>query len=508
MSRVLKVLGLWLLVAAMVLLFTMWHWQQTERDVDLYDIVMQLVVFPTALVGSWLLAMWGLQRWKDRKPAVQSDTAQQDGGVVGSADNSRHAYALVVDAALHTRVGMDPSAALSEVQSGEQRPGLDPSLQDYEGMPVFSARVEDVAVDELLPVPDEEGEAAYSEAAARAAFLLQAPCEQLMQSWSTLMETWAQSHAPSPSAEYEPADWSGKAYLSGVAHPKQREGQARTQQLQWTVRLLLPARWTVANQELVVSQVRSRMMPLIEQAQSLGMAPPVWQVIPPATPEAWWLEWDQAVTRWHREGSAEAMLILAVDSAMDEATVEQWQSIGELFTAQHQTGRIPGEAATGLLVVSPALGAQLDAKAMPQQPIRLSRPVCLKRDKSADAAGRVGATVLADAITQALDVAGLKATENMMVIADADHRASRTSELFEALQSLIPGLDPTTQVARAGEVLGDVGVARSLLSTALGCAAVWTAEGDSVALATHVHAPHERVVLALTAAGEVNAAAV
>ncbi len=248
------------------------------------------------------------------------------------------------------------------------------------------------------------------------------------------------------------------------------------------------------------------MLPLIEQAQSIGLTAPIWQVIPPASPEAWWLEWDQAMTRWHRESAAEAMLILAVDSALDETTVEQWQSVGELFTAQHQTGRIPGEAATGLLVVSPALGAQLDAKLLPQKPIRMSRPVCLKRDKSADASGRVGAAVLTDAMTQALAVAGLTASENMMVIADADHRASRTSELFEALQSLMPGLDPTTHVARAGEVLGDVGVARSLLSTALGCAAVWSSEGDKVALAAHVHAPHERVVLALTVDGDEKAA--
>jgi hypothetical protein len=87
---------------------------------------------------------------------------------------------------------------------------------------------------------------------------------------------------------------------------------------------------------------------------------------------------------------------------------------------------------------------------------------------------------------------------DLMVVTDADHRASRTSELFEALQTLVPGIDPTVQVTRAGEVLGDVGVARSLLSAALGCAAVWASEGEQVALATHVQSSHERVALALS----------
>ncbi|MDE2594357.1 MAG: hypothetical protein KGL57_08970, partial [Burkholderiales bacterium] len=277
------------------------------------------------------------------------------------------------------------------------------------------------------------------------------------------------------------------------------------QTVQWSVRVLMPASWSIADQDLVVCQLRARLAEVVEQAQAAGLAAPQWQVIPPETPEAWWGEFDLQLKRWTREARAEAMLILAVDSALDDESVERWQAIGELFTAQNQTGRVPGEAAAGLLVVSKALHARLADAKLPQMPVRLSRPVHLQRDKSADSAGRIGAAALTDAMTQALSVAGMAPSPSLMVVADADHRASRTTELFEALQAVVPGLDPMQNVARAGEALGDVGVARSLLSVALGCAAVWASDGEQVALATHVQSTHDRVVLALSAGGAAGA---
>ena len=50
---ILKILLLWFVVGAMVWLFTLWHWQQTARDVDLFDIVAYLLGLPTALVLGW-----------------------------------------------------------------------------------------------------------------------------------------------------------------------------------------------------------------------------------------------------------------------------------------------------------------------------------------------------------------------------------------------------------------------------------------------------------------------
>lgn len=500
MTRILKIVLLWLIVGAMVWLFTLWHWQQSARDVDLFDIVAYLLVLPTVIVGGWLLALWAVKKIRAKAGQTIALPPRHASGVslaLTSDESLRQAHALILDAALHSRVGLDAQSTLSEVKEGAARPGLDAELQDFDGLPIFSARV-----DELDFADEDLGEPSQSDAPAvavsRAMALLRAPLDQLSDTWMTLLGQLEPAHATDTAGSDH--DWGGstKTYLSGVGHQSQRDELQKSKPIQWSVRVLLPAGWSVADQDLVVCAIRSQLAAVVDMATACGLPAPHWQVIPPTTPEAWWTELDERIQRWGREDVAEAMFILAVDSALDDATVELWQSRGELFTAQHQTGRVPGEAAVGLLLASSALRGRLDLSQLEQPAIRLARPVCLRRDKSADAMGRVAATTLVETMTQALSVAGIAPSLDLMVVADADHRASRTSELFEALQTLVPGLDPIVQVARAGEVLGDVGAARALLSAALGCAAVWESEGERVVLATHVQSSHERVALALS----------
>lgn len=501
MTRFLKIFLLWFVVGAMVWLFTLWHWQQTARDVDLFDIVVYLLGLPTALVAGWVLMLWGIKKLRER--ASQSSQSAPQGEVVTSGVSSdadlRQAYTVVLGAAVHSRVGADALSSWSELQSGKTRPDLDAHLQDFDGLPVFSARVSELAVEDHddETSPDETGPGM---AARRAWALLREPCDQLAETWLHVAEqlgpfaSGADANADSPA-------WAdgGKTYLSGVARPAAQGDQAKVIPVQWCVRVLMPASWSVADQDWLVVSLRAHLADGTAQLEGQGIAAPQWIVTPPQTPEAWWSAYDEQVRLWAREGSARAMLILAVDSALDEDTVAHWQSIGELFTSQHQTGRIPGEAAAGLLVASPALAARLDRESLDLQPLRLSRPVHLRRDKSADALGRVGAVVLTDALNQALTVSKLTPSPALTIVSDADHRASRTSELFEALQAVAPELDPMLNVARAGEALGDVGVARSLLPAALSCAAVWSSEGEGVALAAHVQSSHDRVVLAVSA---------
>lgn len=511
MTRFLKILLLWFVVGAMVWLFTLWHWQQTARDVDLFDIVAYLLGLPTALVLGWVVMLWGLKKLRER-----AGRTPQTGALSGSADSPlaatsdadlRQAHTVVLGAAVHTRAGADALSTWTELLSGGTRPDLDSHLQDLDGLPVFSARVPELEVDSDSDAA-ESTEAGPGMAARRAWALLQAPCDQLAETWLSVAEqVGSQPSADDVSASPFVWDDGGKAHLSGVAHKGSRGDRAEISPVQWSVRVLMPAAWPVADQDWLVVSLRGRLANLIEQLESQGIAAPQWLVIPPETPEHWWIEYDDHVRRWARGGQAEAMLILAVDSALDEDTVERWQSIGELFTSQHQVGRIPGEAAAGLLLASSALAARMDVAKLDVPPLRLSRPVHLRRDKSADALGRVGAAVLSDAMSQVMGVSQLVASPALTIVADADHRASRTSELFEALQAVAPELDPMHNVARAGEALGDVGVARSLLPAALSCAAVWSSEGEGYALAAHVQSSHDRVVLAVSAMPAVNAVA-
>jgi hypothetical protein len=114
----------------------------------------------------------------------------------------------------------------------------------------------------------------------------------------------------------------------------------------------------------------------------------------------------------------------------------------------------------------------------------------------------VGADVLGEAFTQAMGVSGAT-PEALHIVADGDHRASRTAELYEALLAVAPALDPMQAVTRAGEACGDVGVARALLPVVLARAALREAEpGQRVALAANVQSPHDRVVVALAVPAE------
>src|SRR5690606_16676194 len=96
-------------------------------------------------------ALWSVQRLRTA-PAPSSPGATDDAG--GDADLSaeaqaqRQASAWVVAESVHLSVGRDADMAWSALQGGMARPDLDPHLQDLDGLPVFTARVADIDLDE------------------------------------------------------------------------------------------------------------------------------------------------------------------------------------------------------------------------------------------------------------------------------------------------------------------------------------------------------------------------
>jgi hypothetical protein len=101
--------------------------------------------------------------------------------------------------------------------------------------------------------------------------------------------------------------------------------------------------------------------------------------------------------------------------------------------------------------------------------------------------------------------------DSLQVVADADHRASRTSELYEAVAAVSPEVDPMLAIARVGQACGDLGVAGALVPSVL--ASAWLRAGGAgsasapspgkgpedlpLALAVHLQSSHERVVVPL-----------
>ncbi len=504
MTKVWKVAGVWLLIAAVVWLFTVWRWQTTDVAVSDRDIVLQLLVLPVLLTASLVGALWGLRHVRaaaSSQPAAPAAQAVRSPGAtegaVGSDEALREAQAWLLASAVVLPVGNRPDAAWSALCGQPPRPGLDPHLLDHDGLPVFTSRAtwvdEALSEDDGAPAP---GGHVPPVRVQRAWQLMQPVLAQLLDEVVLAgPEAPSASLAAAPLSE-EPV--SMKAHLAGVAAPvsAQQRMAHEAGRPSLTVRLVLPSAWTVEDQAWFVQAVRHASGALLDWAEQTGCRALEWHTTPPETPEALWDEVDQVLVHWQRTAAPALMLVLTVDSALDDDAIERMQSRGELFTAQHQAGLVPGEAAAGLLLACPhwPLPAAGDVPA-----VRLGRPLLARRAKSADAAGRASI----DTLRALLDGAAARrvggATVVGAVVTDADHRGSRAAELYESVQLSLPDLDPATQVIRVGESCGDLGAARAVAPIALAHTALHFAEPDATAtLAVLMQDGHERVVVPLS----------
>ncbi len=506
MTKVLKAGALWLAITIIVWLITIWHWQNNAHDASTGEIVGQLFVLPVALTAFLLLVLWGVKRLRAQAaaPVVPATKAAEGAPTVAAvhvvSDEAQRALsAWVLAEAVTLAAGNDAGAAWAGLQSHTVRPELDSELQDVDGLPIFTSRVADLEVRDWLDAHAElMQEPALSEPVLRGLALLEAPLHQMLDAVSALVPSGVMTAASG--AERSTGEGASgaamKAHLSGVAAPVNKaQVQARSALApQLTVRLLLPAQWAASEREAAVEWVRSQCGALLDWAEAHQAKGLRWLTEAVERPEGFWDEVDRQIVQWSRDPRPELLLILAVDSAVNEPSVERMQAVGELFTSSHQTGRVPGEAAAGLLLANEHWPLQAEPEV---PPVRMWRPVRATRDKSADAAGRVGAAVLGAALQQALAL-NQADKDRLLVVSDADHRASRTAELFEALQEVVPGVDPMLAVTRVGESCGDMGLARALVPSALACTALRAGEvPDQVAVATHVQSSHERVVVAL-----------
>jgi len=482
MSKLLKAGLLCLGIGALVWLVTLWQWQTADRDVSGTEIVGQLFVLPVMLTAVLLGAVWGVARLRvdAAKPVVlKARPAVVDKSAAVVPVDERQMSVAVVQAAVRLSAGDAPEQVLSQIRSGDVRPGLDPELQDLDGAPVFTARLPELDVEALRQALPSE----VSDRVVRALTLLQAPADQLLERVLMLADDWPVDEV---SAKSSMMAVDQPAHLSGMAAAATAGARRGPLLPRLTVRLALPSSWTEAEREHAAAWLRMRCAVLTSPAlhvHALDQADGLWALL------------DQQTLQWSREGLPQWCLVLVADSAIDEREIERRQAVGELFTGAHQTGRIPGEAAAGLLLATPHWPG-LDTQTPP--PARLFRPVRLRRDKSADAAGRVGARVLQDAMGQALSVCTALPADLLQVVADADHRASRTAEVFEALQGLAPQLDPMLSVTRVGDACGDLGLASALVPVALATGLAQQNDAPGVTLAVLVQATHERVALALT----------
>jgi len=541
-ARLFQLALLWLIVSALVWLTTIWRWQNQGADVGTSDILLQLILLPVLLAVVLGGAIWavGLTRRQAAAPLAASPAARPTAAAPETTANPLDtgvglASAVVLAERVRLSAGDDPAQAREALASSSVRPGLDPHLQDVDGMPVFSARYPELDVDGWLEavqaapqIAQAGGDQSWQPEVMRALALLHPVLHEALEAllteagpeaagWQSWLQRGRSASTPEGAVPASQADQ--PSYLSGVARPEAPAAQLarKAQAPVLTIRLLLPA-WPSEQREQAVVWVKAQCGALLDWAEAMSARGVTWLVEPLQQSEDLWTEVDQTLVRWQREGRPELLLLLAADSALSPQVIERMQARGELFTAQHQIGRMPGEAAVALLLGTPHWLGQAAGEApgadAPPDAVRLLRPLRARRDKSADAQGRLGVQAVVGALQQ-LSAQHHPDAEALHIVTDADHRASRSGELYESVSAVWPAVDPMLAITRVGQGCGDLGVAGALVPCALASAWLRTAEpappraqggepaagpgapAGPMALAMNLQSSHERVIVPL-----------
>ncbi len=484
MAKVWKILALLLVITVLVWLTTMWRWQSAQVDPSTSDLALHLGVLPLVLTAALVAGIWAIRRLRSyaAAPAVapaRAATPQATPGAnAATAEKERSTHVRVWAGNVEVRAGSDWSSAQSSIATGNCKPDLDPHLKDDDGIAMFTAPFPDLSTDAVADAmselvermakakPDEWAGYETPAEVLRALTLIETATLPMRE---TLDAHWPALAAPPPSARQKPTT---PALPPSVS-----------------IRVAIPSRWSASSQRAATAWLELLFDPFIEAGlkaagQSRAMAhsaKPAVQlhVHPVHSAEAFWLLMDQQLLQWQRDQEAGLLWVLAADSLVSGDDTAAMAAASELFSGSNQRGRVPGEGAAGLLLSSPLWPTQPEA----EPPLaKLHRANMLRREKSADASGRISPQVMLQGATDALQASGCVAAQVEHLTADTDHRASRTGEVFEAVQELLPHLDTSEQALRLGVGCGDLGVARLLACVALTARQVHTSQKPALVL--------------------------
>jgi hypothetical protein len=505
MGKVWKLLLLLLVITTLVWLTTMWRWQSAQVDPSTGDVVFNLLVLPLALTVALVVTVWQVTRLKAYAAApivpaaapAAAESAKKP--VVATAVQERSATFSVLEAKVQLRSGAEWDGARAAIASGECTAVLDKDLTDSDGQAVFAARMPDLSEDatkdslQLLQHalatsrPDAWGGYECPDEVVRTLSLLASSIGLIQEAMELHWPVLAAPPVPSRGAAR------GSAASASVQVPATPVV---------VVRVAIPSRWPALAQEMATTWLQQQLDPLLQAGLKAAGQSPAMASTPQAavqvhvhavaSAEAFWEQLDQQLLQWRRGTQAGLLLALAADSFLNGDAVAGMVQERALFSPANQRGRVPGEGSAALLLASAAWSSLPGAA---PALARLHRASMARRDKSADAAGRVSPATLQQAVTDALDGSGVKADQIKFITSDADHRASRTGEVFETVQELLPHLDPGTDALCLGMGCGDLGLARLLACVALTVNKVKSSEAPAIVLTTFPSLERSAVIL-------------
>jgi hypothetical protein len=390
-----------------------WYWRATNRMPATGDVALYFVALPLALV----FVVW-LAR---RLPALLTSAAAATPAVAASGDPAPPApeappALAIMDAAVRLPHAQTCDELATALADGSARPALDATLVDDDGYPVMTVRAD------VQPDPAFETD--------------------------TLNWFGQQGmHDIAPTAAQWRALGMASAVVADVAGPAAAgydEGAAPMLRLV----ALLPPAWPRPLQAAAAQWLGHVAAQAGWPAKQMHV-----EIAPPAPVPA-------LLQRLAEGGAPYLALVVACDSHLAQADIDDWSNAGTLFTARHPQGLIPGEGAAALLLADPASAG----RAMHTV---LHAPAGARLDQSADIARRVDSVPLSTLIDQAVARAGTTAGTIALVIADSSQRVNRVLEVAGALGAALPHLDAGDDVLTVGAASGACGAVPLLAALAL-----------------------------------------
>ncbi len=431
MGRLLKKSLLVLALFAVVWLAVIIWWQESRTLPTGVDIGLYLFALPLAVLGALWLGARAVRAARAPKPEPLASAP--------ATEEAPAALAKLRIVAVAARAAAGPDAAgIAEALAEQQRPELDPELKTLQGFPVFAARVPQLDDVELYAAARERGAPAEALATAglRATALL--------------------------------ADIA--ATLTNDAHRRVTELDVPARDEDWPLLrfdIVLPASWPQAARERARAQVLA--------------AAGVWPDTRVSATEHGARD-AMAVDMLLRElasassSAADAptwRIVLAADGYVDQDLVAQWDADAMLLTHANPQGRVPGEAAAGVL-----LGQAHSTSTADATDVHVALSPVTHRQKPADARGAQAEPALADLTRDLVQRAAIAPDSVIHVISDADHRGSRPLEALNVASQLFEHLDTAKDCHAVGVACGHTGVAASLLTLAVACEACMQSESQ------------------------------
>jgi hypothetical protein len=438
-------LTLWVVATfTIVWLLTAYSWSTSHRMPTSTDIALYFVALPSALLSIFWLSS---QAWEfainsakaKSEPGADSPLNAKSENLDITAERERGLAIAILASAIRTVHGDSADDLSTILKANEATLNLDPELKNQEGFPILTGRInnvdEDGQRDTLLNwlMVTGRAEVSWTNEQLRAIAIGSEVVTELAQEVVShpLLEAYVNAHPDLKSAENLPM------LQLIILMPQSWDNGIRSLVCDWFSHLIQEKGWPLEKIALV---------PQTKYSYTQGVT-----------------AIDRLMVDTFRQSQQCYGVLIACESHIGSASIENWESKGQLFTGKNEMSFLPGEGAAGLLLADEQQLKSNDAF----QASKLNRVVQESMSKSADEAGKANHDLLAEMTETALQLSGVKAEQITLVTSDTDHRVNRMRELLNVGYQIFPDLDFNEQCFKVVNSCGMLGSVASVAALAL-----------------------------------------